>query len=195
MCNVNHAGNAICTCQPGLIPKPDTITGCGPECVRDPDCQTGYVCQSQRCVVKPDVSQRKELFSRYFTDNINLPALRPVPLRSWSRVYSDQVWQRHLQVSARPHPQPRHHHRWALLSPRSSLHSLDVSGCKPECVRDPDCSRGFICQNQKCVEEPDPCDPSPCGPGAECSLTRSGNAICRCQPGLIPNPDTITGGL
>ena len=39
-----------------------------------------------------------------------------------------------------------------------------------------------------------PCDPSPCGPGAECTLTRSGNAICRCQPGLIPNPDTITGG-
>ena len=38
---MNNAGNAICTCEPGLIPKPDTITGCGPECVRDPDCQQG----------------------------------------------------------------------------------------------------------------------------------------------------------
>ena len=35
-------------CDPGLIPKPDTITGCGPECVVDPDCQTGYICQDQK---------------------------------------------------------------------------------------------------------------------------------------------------
>merc|ERR1712018_447501 len=40
LCHPNPQGNAICTCQPGLIPKPDTITGCGPECVRDP----GAVC-------------------------------------------------------------------------------------------------------------------------------------------------------
>ncbi len=50
-------GNPICRCEPGLIPKPDTITGCGPECVRDPDCQQGNVCQSQRCVPRPDPCQ------------------------------------------------------------------------------------------------------------------------------------------
>merc|ERR1711963_157546 len=54
LCHPNPQGNAICTCQPGLIPKPDTITGCGPECVRDPDCQRGLVCRDQRCVEKPD---------------------------------------------------------------------------------------------------------------------------------------------
>ena len=37
-CDVNPIGNAICHCQPGLIPKPDTITGCGPECTIDPEC-------------------------------------------------------------------------------------------------------------------------------------------------------------
>ena len=44
---ISSIGNAICTCEPGLIPKPDTITGCGPECVRDPDCPgyPGNVCQ------------------------------------------------------------------------------------------------------------------------------------------------------
>ena len=41
-------------CQPGLVPKPDTITGCGPECIRDPDCSSGYVCDNQRCIEKPD---------------------------------------------------------------------------------------------------------------------------------------------
>ena len=41
-------------CEPGLVPKPDTITGCGPECVRDPDCARGYVCEDQRCIEKPD---------------------------------------------------------------------------------------------------------------------------------------------
>ena len=51
------SGNPICRCEPGLIPKPDTITGCGPECVRDPDCQQGNVCQSQRCVPRPDPCQ------------------------------------------------------------------------------------------------------------------------------------------
>ena len=40
-------------------------------------------------------------------------------------------------------------------------------GCKPECVIDPDCSQGYVCQNQRCVEKPDPCNPSPCGPGRE----------------------------
>ena len=54
ICTVNNVGNAICNCVPGMIPKPDTITGCGPECVRDPDCQYGEVCLNQRCVEKPD---------------------------------------------------------------------------------------------------------------------------------------------
>jgi len=30
ICTVNNVGNAICNCVPGMIPKPDTITGCGP---------------------------------------------------------------------------------------------------------------------------------------------------------------------
>ena len=39
----------------------------------------------------------------------------------------------------------------------------------------------------------DPCDPSPCGPGTICSTNNGAAAICDCKPGLIPNPDTITG--
>merc|ERR1719370_669620 len=53
-CMVNSLGNPICRCEEGLVPKPDTITGCGPECIRDPDCEYGFVCENQRCIEKPD---------------------------------------------------------------------------------------------------------------------------------------------
>jgi len=68
-----------------------------------------------------------------------------------------------------------------------------ITGCGPECVVDPDCSYGFICESQVCVEKSDPCDPSPCGPGTSCSSNNNGNPICKCIPGLVPKPDTITG--
>ena len=54
MCMSNKLGNPICRCLAGLIPKPDTITGCGPECTIDPDCSTGYICDNQKCVEEPD---------------------------------------------------------------------------------------------------------------------------------------------
>merc|ERR1712079_111892 len=157
LCHPNPQGNAICTCQPGLIPKPDTITGCGPECVRDPDCQRGLVCQDQRCVVKPDPC---------------LPS--PCGPGAVCSVTGSGNAICRCEPGLIPNPDT-------------------ISGCKPECVRDPDCQSGYICQNQKRVEKPDPCDPSPCGPGAVCTINFGGNPICRCEPGLIPKPDTISG--
>ena len=56
-----------------------------------------------------------------------------------------------------------------------------ITGCGPECVRDPDCDYGFICDNQKCIEKPDPCNPSPCGPGANCMVNSLGNPVCRLE--------------
>ena len=31
-CSAESAGVAKCRCKPGFFPKPDTITGCGPQC-------------------------------------------------------------------------------------------------------------------------------------------------------------------
>ena len=138
LCNVNNAGNAICTCELGLIPKPDTITGCGPECVRDPDCQRGYICQNQRCVVKPDPCDPSPCG----------------PGAECSVTGSGNAICR-CQPGLIPNPDT-------------------ITGCKPECLVDPDCLTGFICQNQRCVEKPDPCDPSPCGPGAVCTVNFGG---------------------
>ena len=158
-CSVNGAGNAICQCEAGLIPKPDTITGCGPECVRDADCfqRSNHVCQSQRCVPRPDPCDPS-----------------PCGPGAECSVTGGGNAICRCQPGLIPNPDT-------------------ISGCKPECTRDPDCQHGYVCQSQRCVEKPDPCDPSPCGPGAECSVTGGGNAICRCRAGLIPNPDTISG--
>merc|ERR1712241_996738 len=157
LCHPNPQGNAICTCQPGLIPKPDTITGCGPECLRDPDCQRGLVCQDQRCVEKPDPCD-------------------PSPCGPGARCSVTGSGNAICRCEPGLIPNPD-----------------TISGCKPECVRDPDCQSGYICQNQKCIGKPDPCVPSPCGSGAVCTINFGGNPICRCEPGLIPKPDTITG--
>ena len=45
----------------------------------------------------------------------------------------------------------------------------------------------------RCIEKPDPCNPSPCGPGTMCMANKFGNPICRCLGKLVPKPDTITG--
>ena len=58
------------------------------------------------------------------------------------------------------------------------------AGCGPECLVDPDCQYGYICSQQACVERPDPCDPNPCGPGAQC-LVSGGEATCSCPPGTV----------
>jgi len=161
ICTVNGDGNAICNCVPGMIPKPDTITGCAPECVRDPDCSSGDVCLNQRCVPEPD-------------------PCNPSPCGPGAVCSAQKQGNRYSNPICRCEPG---------LIPNPDT----ITGCKPECRIDPDCSSGYVCDNQRCVEKPDPCDPSPCGPGAVCTVNPLGNAICRCEPGLIPNPDTITG--
>ena len=51
----------------------------------------------------------------------------------------------------------------------------------------------FINFLRRCIEKPDPCNPSPCGPGTMCMANKFGNPICRCLGKLVPKPDTITG--
>jgi len=56
-------------------------------------------------------------------------------------------------------------------------------------VVDPDCQYGLICRDQKCVEKPDPCDPSPCGQGA-LSIPQGDTCTCECPPGTVGNART-----
>ena len=72
---------------------------------------------------------------------------------------------------------------------RLCLTSSVTIGCGPECLVDPDCQYGYVCSQQRCVERPDPCDPSPCGPGAEASV-RGDQCQCSCPQGTVGDPYT-----
>ena len=49
-CMVSPLGVAVCRCKSGFFPKPDTITGCGPQCDDDDDCSNSQNCANGRCV-------------------------------------------------------------------------------------------------------------------------------------------------
>ena len=122
VCTTNPIGNAICRCEPGLIPKPDTITGCGPECIIDPDCSPDYICKNQTCIKRPDPCDPSPCGPGAIC-TVG-PSVNPV---------------------CRCEPG---------LIPKPDT----ITGCGPECVIDPDCSSDHICENQKCVEKPDTCN-------------------------------------
>lgn len=47
---VSPLGVAVCRCKAGFFPKPDTITGCGPQCSSDEECSNSQNCAAGRCV-------------------------------------------------------------------------------------------------------------------------------------------------
>ncbi len=159
-CTVNRDGNPVCQCQPGLIPKPDTIAGCDVECTVDPDCPYGHVCLQHACVPRPD-------------------PCNPSPCGQGTTCTESRDGNPICNCLPGLIPKPD-----------------TISGCGPECYTDPDCAAigyDLVCQNQKCVPRPDPCNPTPCGPRTTCIASRDGNPVCRCQSGFVPKPDTITG--
>lgn len=56
-------------------------------------------------------------------------------------------------------------------------------GCRPECVRDSDCSSNRACARNKCV---DPC-PGTCGQNADCYVSYH-KPTCTCRIGYTGNP-------
>ena len=45
-----------------------------------------------------------------------------------------------------------------------------------------------MCEDQVCVEAPDPCDPNPCGPGAV-STPNGATCQCTCPSGFLGDPN------
>ena len=87
---------------------------------------------------------------------------------------------------------------WGLCSTLHILQGNPICQCIPGFIPFPSpidgCCEPYENPNSRVLTPPqtDPCSPTPCGPGTTCSV-QGGNAICRCQDGFSPNPDTITG--
>ena len=57
----------------------------------------------------------------------------------------------------------------------------------PECSEDKKWATGKVCIDNECV---DPCNPNPCGNGANCEVTENNVAVCTCPDGMIGDPIT-----
>lgn len=61
--------------------------------------------------------------------------------------------------------------------------------CVFGCHSDEDCSASESCRNNRCEN---PCEASPCGPNAACSVTNH-RATCSCINGMVPSPTAKVG--
>ncbi|CAB4064901.1 unnamed protein product [Lepeophtheirus salmonis] len=176
-CRENQNGNPVCQCNKGLVPKPDTITGCGPECFVDAECHGGFVCLNQKCSQKQDPCEP----SPCGPGTICKKSCGP-------ECVTDRDCHSGFDLQANINGNPVCHCLSDFI-PKPDT----ITGCGYECERDSDCQSSYICNDFKCIVKPDPCDPSPCGPGTSCYPNFNGNPICKCLLGLVPKPDTITG--
>ena len=66
-------------------------------------------------------------------------------------------------------------------------HTVIAVTCLNSCPfqYDHECDQGYVCEYNKCVEKPDPCDPNPCGMMAICTVDRYGEAKCECPRGTF----------
>jgi len=176
MC-IPQEGKPQCKCPDGMVPNPTPLAGCIVPNPCDPNpCGHGSMCIPQegrpfcKCPegLVPDPTPEIKC-------SIQDPC-NPSPCGPGTTCMANRDGNPICRCKARLIPKPD-----------------TITGCGPECVIDPDCKYGFVCESQQCIEKPDPCNPSPCGPGTTCTTNANGNPICKCKAGLIPKPDTITG--
>ena len=164
-CTVNNQGNPICSCVAGYIPMPSPVDGCCPP-NKNP---------SSPVILQNRLGEGPGYLSVGAARPRSDPC-SPTPCGPGTTCSLNRDGNPECRCIGGYTPNPD-----------------TITGCKPECSVDPDCRMGFVCRGHQCQKKPDPCDPNPCGPGARCSVNGAGNAICQCETGLIPKPDTITG--
>ncbi|CAG7819415.1 unnamed protein product [Allacma fusca] len=201
-CSVNAGGAAVCRCLPGNFPKPDTITGCGPQCTSDYECRSHERCYGSKCVSACDPSpcgvnadcesyNHKSICKclRGYTGDPFVQCAQQSPIAR--RIISVPNTQALASYSNPCSP-----------SPCGTNANCHVSGDRPVCTCAPGhqgnpltyCSRGEcssnsecpsfkVCENFNCVN---PCSTA-CGPNAACDV-RNHIPVCSCPPGYTGDP-------
>jgi len=181
-CNVSSLGVAVCRCQSGFFPKPDTITGCGPQCTRDDECGNLQQCSASRCVnicesgtcginANCDARNRRAICScpsGYGGD----PFTRCSPQSSSvdSRILSNGGHSSSASSFSSNRPVSA-----SAFSSSSSSSNFGNGNGNGGGVRGSSSSGG------------DPCAGFSCGNNAECTM-RSSRAVCSCRAGYEGDP-------
>jgi len=201
-CEVNHHGAAVCRCLPGLFPKPDTITGCAPQCDYDTQCRPHEKCHGNKCVPACEPS----------TCGVNAicESLNHVPTCKCLRGYTGDPLAQCTQVTpiaitarridsfptALAIRDPCTGNPCGVNSNCRNAGDRPVCSCLPgyqgdpyrgcrrgECESNTECPSHQVCQNFHCIN---PCT-SACGVNANCDV-RNHVAHCSCGPGYTGDP-------
>ncbi|XP_043198340.1 neurogenic locus notch homolog protein 1-like isoform X1 [Amphibalanus amphitrite] len=160
-CSINHRGVGVCRCLPGYFPKPDTVTGCGPQCTSDSECP-GYrfICRNQKCV---DPCQ----------------AGNPCGINAECNVVN-----RAVRCTCPPGYEGSPYSRCSLASITARASGPIYRGSHSNTVYR---TRNAIVSPP--APPSDPCSGTVCGPNAECDAV-NGRAVCSCPAGYQGNPLT-----
>lgn len=170
-------GIAVCSCIRGYFGQPPN---CRPECTSNPDCPSDKACLQLRCV-NPCTG------ACGFNAECRVQAHNP-QCRCLSGYFGDPYRGCQLpppeppRIGPTPPPQPRNPCNPspcgsnAKCTDRNGVGSCTClpdffgdpyTGCRPECVLNPDCPTTKACVRSHCT---DPCSTNLCGYNADCSV-------------------------
>jgi len=198
-CSINSVGAAVCRCLPGMFPKPDTITGCGPQCTQDYECKSNERCFQNKCqgacVGDPcGVNTECEALNhravcrcyRGYTGDPLIQCTQQAPI---SRAIISQPPPQAIAVRARdpcagaPCGQNAECRssgdRPVCSCPAGYQGNPQILCRRGECSANSECPSFQVCQNFHCVN---PCS-NACAPNAQCEV-RNHIAVCSCPQGF-----------
>lgn len=185
-CTVNSFDNtATCTCLEEFIGQPPR---CRPECVTNADCALDKACINRKCSDPCPGSCGHKAECRVLTHSAMCYCPSGLTGDPFTQCVRQQEPPTEVVIPCSPSPCGPN----ALCHIRSSLsicqclpdyYGNPYEACRPECLRNSDCSADKACQNQKCI---DPC-PGTCGHNAQCQVI---NHIpnCACLTGYHGDP-------
>ncbi|XP_037076509.1 neurogenic locus notch homolog protein 1-like isoform X2 [Pollicipes pollicipes] len=174
-CSIDNRGIGVCQCLPGYFPKPNTVIGCGPQCVSDNECGSGFICQGQKCV------QRTPSYSGATGASSHRGSSGSGSNRNTASVSADPCSLGLCGTNANCN----NVNGRAVCSCPDGYEGNPLTACtRGECSQDSECPPGLACVGVSCV---DPCSRNVCGSAADCQVVNH-RAICSCPVGYVGDP-------
>nr|UEK51539.1 NOTCH1-like protein [Parasacculina yatsui] len=205
-CSINARGIVACHCLDGFFPKPNTIVGCGPQCVSDQECHNPqYVCRNQKCINPCLEPGTCGVNANCNVRNHQVVCTCPSGYQGSAHIHCHAPQLAvHQRSQARGPPAPPTdpcaggvcginanceavNGRAVCSCPQGSQGDPLTSCRRGECTYDSECPLRQACIDVKCQ---DPCLGGVCGVGAKCSVENH-RAICSCPKNYLGDPFTL----